>query len=179
VHYFILYLEEFSSQIFCSIPPALVSIAGCIQICDDVLETSNPEIYLTVGYCSRQGFGYCGSQPLVVELEEAPEFEALSYVWGLPNDPVGILCDNEVVPVTQNLHGALVRLRRSGDSDQPRRVWIDALCINQTDIYERSQQISFMKDIYYRAKHVVAWLGPDEDGQAALAISIIVPPPII
>ena len=62
---------------------------------------------------------------IVVELDQAPEFEALSYVWGSPNDPVDVLCDNEVISVTQNLHSALLRLR---GLDQPRRVWIDALC---------------------------------------------------
>jgi hypothetical protein len=107
---------------------------------------------------------------MVVELDEAPDFEALSYAWGLSSDPVDILCDSQVVSVTQNLHGALLRLRRS---DQIRKVWIDALCINQNDLVERSHQVSFMKDIYSRAKHVVVWLGPDEAGQAALATSII------
>ena len=41
----------------------------------------------------------------VVELNQAPEFEALSSVWESPGDPVDTLCDNEVVSVTQNLHG--------------------------------------------------------------------------
>ena len=107
---------------------------------------------------------------MVVELDEAPDFEALSYTWGSTSDPVDILCDSQVVSVTQNLHGALLRLRRP---DQTRKVWIDALCINQNDLDERSHQVSFMKDIYSRAKHVMVWLGPDEAGQAALATSII------
>jgi len=62
---------------------------------------------------------------VVVELDEASDFEALSYAWGSSSDPVDILCDSQVVSVTQNLHGALLRLRRS---DQTRKVWIDALC---------------------------------------------------
>jgi Heterokaryon incompatibility protein (HET) len=106
---------------------------------------------------------------VVNDLDTAPDFEALSYVWGTPDDPVDILCNNEVVSVTQNLSGALRRLRHT---DKSRRVWIDALCINQNDLDERAQQVSFMRKIYSRAKRVVIWLGPD-NGSAAKAISII------
>jgi Heterokaryon incompatibility protein (HET) len=72
----------------------------------------------------------------VVELDEAPEFQALSYVWGSPDDPVDIVCENKVVSVTQNLHRALLRLRHA--CYLIRRVWIDALCINQGDLDEQA-----------------------------------------
>ena len=107
---------------------------------------------------------------MAVELDEAPDYEALSYAWGTSSDLVDVFCDSQVVSVTQNLHGALLPLR---NPDQTRRVWIDALCINQNDLDERSHRASFMRDIYSRAKHVVVWLGPDEAGRAALATSII------
>lgn len=42
-------------------------------------------------------------------------------------------------------------------------VWIDALCINQRDIEERSQQVSNMLDIFRAAIRVVIWLGVEED----------------
>jgi hypothetical protein len=56
---------------------------------------------------------------------------------------------------------------------------VDILCINQNDLEERAQQVSFMKDIYARAKHVAVWLGDNNvDAQmsavnAKTAISII------
>lgn len=106
---------------------------------------------------------------VVNDLGNAPDFEALSYVWGAAENPVEIICNTEVVSVTQNLSGALRRLRQA---DNTRRVWIDALCINQKDLDERAQQVSFMREIYSRAKRVVIWLGPD-NGLAAKAISII------
>jgi hypothetical protein len=58
--------------------------------------------------------------------------------------------------VTPNLGAVLQRLR---GRFRRRTVWIDALYINQNDLEERTQQVSFMKDIYERAKHVVVWLG--------------------
>lgn len=38
-------------------------------------------------------------------------------------------------------------------------LWIDALCINQRDIQERSHQVKHMAMIYRSAKHVLIWLG--------------------
>jgi hypothetical protein len=104
------------------------------------------------------------------DLDKAPEFEALSYVWGTPKDPVDILCDDEVTSVTRNLAGALQQLRQT---DTWRIIWIDAVCINQKDLEERAQQVSLMRYIYSRAKRVVIWLGPDNEGRASKAISMI------
>jgi Heterokaryon incompatibility protein (HET) len=105
----------------------------------------------------------------VVKLEDAPAFDALSYVWGSPKRTVNTLCDGERIAVTSNLGAALRRLRYP---DRSRRVWIDALCINQGDLDEQAQQVSFMHNIYSRAEEVVIWLGAD-NGYAAKAISII------
>ncbi|KAH6692841.1 heterokaryon incompatibility protein-domain-containing protein [Leptodontidium sp. MPI-SDFR-AT-0119] len=44
--------------------------------------------------------------------------------------------------------------------------WIDAICINQSDMKERSRQIPRMKELYSTAKRVVIWWGgipEDED----------------
>jgi hypothetical protein len=51
-------------------------------------------------------------------------------------------------------------------------MWIDALCINQEDLDERSEQVNFMWDIYRGAEKVVVWLGEDP-GFASDAISLI------
>lgn len=41
-----------------------------------------------------------------------------------------------------------------------KRIWIDAICINQDDVDEKSAQVSLMDVIYSRASFVIAWLGP-------------------
>jgi len=58
--------------------------------------------------------------------------------------------------VTENLDTALRSLRYTYDE---RVIWIDALCINQGDIRERTQQVTKMREIYSRATKVVVWLG--------------------
>ncbi|KAK0101309.1 hypothetical protein ONS95_006486 [Cadophora gregata] len=53
----------------------------------------------------------------------------------------------------------------------PRTFWIDAVCIDQSNMAERSEQVSKMRTIYHSANYVVVWLGPDDDS-SALAFSM-------
>ena len=90
-----------------------------------------------------------------------PQYEALSYLWGPPpkGDEVSVgLSDQQTLPITHNLAVALPYLRRK---DRVRALWIDAICINQNDLEERSRQVERMADIYKLAARVVVWLGPE------------------
>ncbi|KAF2494412.1 HET-domain-containing protein [Lophium mytilinum] len=95
-----------------------------------------------------------------------PLYECLSYTWGDSTDRTIIYVDGRVITVTKNLGEALKYLRHY---EIPRVLWIDALCINQGDMAERSMQVGRMSDIYSRATRVVVWLGPEsEDSNLAL-----------
>ena len=65
----------------------------------------------------------------ILTKDNTPQYEALSYVWGsaraLVNMHIGD--SNETLIVTRNLVTALLYLRYE---DRPRRLWIDAICIN-------------------------------------------------
>jgi hypothetical protein len=37
--------------------------------------------------------------------------------------------------------------------------WIDAICVNQQDLVERSQQVQRMADIFSKVARVIIWLG--------------------
>lgn len=52
-------------------------------------------------------------------------------------------------------------------------VWVDALCIDQNDNYEKVYQLRQMGTIFYQAAKVVAWLGPaaDDSNKAMQALS--------
>lgn len=96
----------------------------------------------------------------VHKLEEAPDYEALSYTWGnmMPSLPISLIQDSgdTWIGTTPQLMMALRRLRLSSGS---RLLWIDQLSINQTDDVEKSFQVQLMGDIYKKAKVVVIWLG--------------------
>jgi hypothetical protein len=84
------------------------------------------------------------------------EYEALSYVWGARNQDQFVFVDETPMSVTDNLWHALAGLRYL---DRDRILWVDALCINQSDDDEGSYQVSQMKLIYSRASSVEIWLG--------------------
>ncbi len=102
-----------------------------------------------------------------ISLDEAPEFEALSYVWGDPAMRLPVTVCNHDITVTENLEGALRRMRLS---DGIRVLWVDAICINQQNVLERNSQISLMRRVHQNALRVLVWLGP-EDEEVTLSIS--------
>ena len=85
-----------------------------------------------------------------------PKFVALSYVWGDATEPRLILADNLPIRVNKNLFEAMMALRPLNEHIV---LWIDALCINQSDDGEKSWQVGIMANIYQQASKVVAWLG--------------------
>jgi hypothetical protein len=91
-----------------------------------------------------------------VSLDEQPSYEALSYVWGDPKDTVPIIVNGTSFPATRNLVAALLRVR---SSVTPRTIWVDAMCINQKSLDERTQQILIMGRIYEVASSVLVFLG--------------------
>lgn len=58
--------------------------------------------------------------------------------------------------MTRNLQEALFHLRHAKST---RRLWVDAICINQTNDIEKPKQIRLMDRIYKTADQVIAWLG--------------------
>src|SRR6266702_7216892 len=62
-------------------------------------------------------------------------YEAVSYVWGGSDKPSSIFIGEHLFNVTINLHAALSHLR---DRSIERIIWVDAICINQKDLQERS-----------------------------------------
>ncbi|KAK1782248.1 LOW QUALITY PROTEIN: heterokaryon incompatibility protein-domain-containing protein [Copromyces sp. CBS 386.78] len=47
---------------------------------------------------------------------------------------------------------------------KPMTIWIDQVCIAQSDPYEKAMQVGLMSQIYSRAEQVLVWLGPEADG---------------
>ena len=76
---------------------------------------------------------------------------ALSYTWGSNTKTFPFTCDARNLPVRQNLLQALSRLKNFADGP----IWIDAMCINQSNEEEKMAQIQMMTDIYKKAKRVI------------------------
>lgn len=96
----------------------------------------------------------------LASLEDKPYYEAISYTWGDVTEKKEITCGNQLVTVPENLYDALRHLRCP---DRVRTLWVDAICINQVDIAEKSAQIRIMADIYENAQAVLVWIGKEDD----------------
>ncbi|RGP80078.1 heterokaryon incompatibility [Fusarium longipes] len=102
-------------------------------------------------------------------------YEALSYTWGTEDGDASlsqsIYCDGAIIKVSKNCEKALRRLRLRTEE---RVLWIDAICIDQTNHGERGRQVALMDLIYLRARRVVIWLGDaskDLDSQSGCSVS--------
>jgi hypothetical protein len=107
---------------------------------------------------------------VTTELGLAGDYVCLSYTWGEPTPKYGIKIDGCDFEIQKNLHTALLRLRLG---DCPRRLWADAVCINQEDVAEREAQVSIMQHIYHSATKVIAWIGEDNGLRDERAIEFL------
>lgn len=98
-------------------------------------------------------------------LDNCPAYEAVSYTWGGENAdsshsrPVYVGPYWDVTMQTENCWEMLrfVRPHKRG----VRLVWVDAICIHQNNLAERSMQVSEMIRIFSEAMQVIVYLGPD------------------
>lgn len=104
-----------------------------------------------------------GNNPLqgslrVVSLTHNPSYEALSYTWGSDSafPSRQIICSGDSIPITKNCYDALCTLKRNF---KVRSIWVDAICIKQTDNTEKGHQLPLMREIYGKARRVFIWLG--------------------
>lgn len=86
------------------------------------------------------------------------QYEALSYVWGAPEGHLRIQIDDAGLEIQPNLHCALVDLR---SPEKSRCLWIDAICIDQSNELEREKQVPLMCEIYCSASRTICYLGPE------------------
>ncbi|KAI4187164.1 MAG: hypothetical protein L6R41_002991 [Letrouitia leprolyta] len=114
-------------------------------------------------------------------IDQAPPYIALSYTWGRapfregrPIDAVyTIFVDGRPLEVQENLYDALACLTPKVVNGN-RLFWVDAICINQVDIKERSTQILYMKYIYDHATSVCGWIGmPHDQEEVTLAVQLM------
>lgn len=105
------------------------------------------------------------------------KYTALSYTWGSQDNPQSIIIEDPAnecwsISVTRNLFIALDHIRAENET---RTLWIDAICIDQNNIPERSYQVQRMREIYGGAAEVLVWLGPAQDNsdRALFDINVI------
>ncbi|KAF2162815.1 hypothetical protein M409DRAFT_68812 [Zasmidium cellare ATCC 36951] len=100
-----------------------------------------------------------------VSLKDCPtRFIALSYCWNTSKAPETIWCDGRSLQITANLFAAL-RNARAASAEV--NLWIDQICVDQTNIIDRNDQVSKMGAIFKAASGVIVWLGEESHGSSA------------
>jgi hypothetical protein len=91
---------------------------------------------------------------------DCPPFVALSYMWDHTSSKDTIHLNGTPFLVGHSLWTFLNEMR---SRDKFQMYWIDAICINQSNIRERNHQVQLMNVIYSQAKSVYIWLGLIEE----------------
>lgn len=92
-------------------------------------------------------------------LYDAKLYIALSYTWGDVTSTVHeITVDGYPIFVRQNLWYYLQQLHSLDDEAEGHSValWIDALCIDQSNIQERSHQVGLMREVFSKVSQCVS-----------------------
>ncbi|KAK3679441.1 hypothetical protein LTR78_001002 [Recurvomyces mirabilis] len=88
----------------------------------------------------------------VHNIADQPVYNAISYTWGpkLPEAPV--ILDGNLTILRDDCRHALRSCQERGISEY---LWIDYICINQSDDVEKSAQVAIMGSIFHRAATVL------------------------
>lgn len=113
--------------------------------------------------CGRVQSTLFTSQIALLEDEAAKthQYHALSYMWGDETDFRDIVIDGRTLSIRKNLYDFLAVAQKAPELSEL-SFWIDAVCINQRDLEERSEQVKSMDRIYAKAEGVVVWLGVED-----------------
>jgi Heterokaryon incompatibility protein (HET) len=93
-------------------------------------------------------------------LRDIPGYIALSYAWGDNTKNKTILLNGRRMEITTSLDVALRHLRSAetkGHNFGSRRIWVDAISINQQDELEKTWQVMQMSRIFKKAEYTLVW----------------------
>lgn len=109
-------------------------------------------------------------------LDVKDNYRCLSYAWESTARDKTIVLNGISRPVTHSLWSALRSLIAHNLGND---IWIDAICVDQGNTVEKSQQVRFMSQIYSAACEVIVYLGEDETitygggGRVSGAVTVI------
>ncbi|KAF6803262.1 heterokaryon incompatibility protein [Colletotrichum sojae] len=96
----------------------------------------------------------------IVAIDQAPPYNAISYTWGPLTPTQSIFVDGQLCDVRENCKAVLLQAHSWGPGEY---YWIDAICIDQSNLEEKGSQVALMGDLFGKAKHVLACVGEHAD----------------
>ncbi|KAH6629704.1 heterokaryon incompatibility protein-domain-containing protein [Boeremia exigua] len=102
----------------------------------------------------------------VFDLDTSPPYTALSYRWGSPIAEHTVFVNGHLSLVSYNLFSFLETYRLE---TQDEYLWIDQICIAQSNTEERNHQVALMSQIYRRCRCTIVWLCDERDAYSTIA----------
>jgi hypothetical protein len=106
-----------------------------------------------------------------VSLGMAGLYSAISYYSGDPKSTVSIRIDGIETDIFANLARGIdlaISFWKRQFPHQSLRLWVDQICISQSDSAEKSHQVNFMREIYRRANKVYISMPTEKDIRPAI-----------
>lgn len=99
-------------------------------------------------------------------------YETISYIWGHRIHDGKVTVGDTVLSIPISAERELRRVRRI---DEKRAIWLNAVCIDQSNTSERSSQVAMMREIYLSSSTNLVLLGDgqENDTSAAEALAIV------
>lgn len=118
---------------------------------------------------------HCALVQISLDTSPVHPFTALSYAWDAQIVSQPIQCDGGVLLITANCVAAMRALRKT---DETVTLWIDSICIDQSNLAEKSMQVALMGQIYSLASSVMVWLGEWDHAmvEAVRSLKNLLPP---
>jgi hypothetical protein len=94
------------------------------------------------------------------DMGDLPSYVALSYAWDEDSKPRDtIMLNDKRCHIGQTLCAFFQHFQERSGTDSCPWLWIDQICINQSEVREKNHQIPLMSCIYSQCASVIAWLG--------------------
>lgn len=126
----------------------------------------------TIRLVTIESDGIDSNEPVRCKVTSVPLkdafFFALSYEWSEQQPTRIIFLNGKPFEVRCNLFSFLQAAPKSYLNGPDCGLWIDAICIDQSNIEEKNQQVRMMGSIYSQALRVLVWLGLSASVSAAL-----------
>ncbi|KAK4903160.1 hypothetical protein LTR27_000088 [Elasticomyces elasticus] len=104
----------------------------------------------------------------VFSLSDAPKYATISYSWVTTDAYTSIVLQTtsarRTISISEDAKNALMRLSTANEFGW---LWMDMICINQSDNDEKSDQVSMMFNIYQSSQCVFIWLGEEAPGDGS------------
>jgi hypothetical protein len=121
------------------------------------LDTSRQQIRLAKFRQDKDGTIQCEIR--TVDYDDCPDYDALSYLWGPVTPLFAIVVNGDSrLEIRENLHQCLLQYCAENRQHNPRYVWVDQICIDQSSTLEKNHQVGLMSTIYSRSETVISWL---------------------